>query len=160
MLRVPTPDMSDWAQGRRECHARSLAEIDRDAVLGRLDIPSIRVSVIVLPGVDAVCLNGGVGHIPGTPRPGEPGNIGIAGHRDGFFRGLEHIAKGAVLRLTTPRGAFEYQVQWTKIVEPKDVEVLAGSGADEITLVTCYPFRVLGSAPKRFIVRALCTGKS
>lgn len=158
MLQVPPPDMSDWAQGRRECHARALAEVDRNAALGRLDIPSIRVSVIVLPGVDAVCLNGGVGHIPGTPRPGEAGNIGIAGHRDGFFRGLERIAKGSVLRLTTPRGAFTYEVQWTKIVEPKDVEVLAGRGADEITLVTCYPFRVLGAAPKRFIVRALCVG--
>ena len=158
ILSVPAPNMTTWDPGRRECHERAIAKVDPDSALARLDIPSIKLSVIVLPGVDALCLNGGVGHIPGTPPPGEPGNVGIAGHRDGFFRGLEKIAAGDVIRLTTPRGSFEYRVQWTRIVEPRDVEVLADAGDDAMTLVTCYPFRILGSAPKRFIVRAGCAG--
>lgn len=155
---VPAPNMTSWDPGRRECHARAVSKVDPASALAHMDIPSIKLSVMVLPGVDALCLNGGVGHIPGTPPPGEPGNVGIAGHRDGFFRGLENIAAGEIIRLTTPQGAFEYRVQWTRIVEPRDVSVLQRTGDDALTLVTCYPFRILGSAPRRFIVRASCAG--
>jgi sortase A len=158
ILAMPAPNMSSWDPGRRECHARAIAQCDPEMALARLDIPGIHLSVMVLPGVDARALNGGVGHIPGTASPGEPGNVGIAGHRDGFFRGLEQITTGDVMRLTTPRGSCDYRVQWTRIVEPHDVEVLAGTDDDAITLVTCYPFRILGSAPKRFIVRAARAG--
>ncbi len=158
MRAMPVPDMRDWDPVRRTSHARALAAMPDDAPRGRLDIPGIKLAVAVLPGIDALSLNGGVGHIPGTPSPGEPGNVGIAGHRDGFFRGLEHVTKGDVMRLTTPRGSFEYRVEWTRIVDPIDVHVLARTEADALTLVTCYPFRYVGSAPRRFIVRATCAG--
>lgn len=160
MQGVGTPDRSTWDPARREGHSRALAKIDRATALARLDIPKLGVSVMVLPGCDALCLNGGVGHIAGTPAPGEPGNVGIAGHRDGFFRPLEKIAVGDTLRLRTQRGTFDYRVQWTKVVDPTDVSVLSGCEGDALTLVTCYPFRVVGNAPKRFIVRAQCAGAS
>lgn len=155
-LGVPKPDMSTWDPARRTLHARAMAGLDPGRALGRLDIPSLKLAVVVLPGIGPVSLNGGVGHIPGTPMPGEGGNVGIAGHRDGFFRPLERVREGDMFKLTTPRGVYEYRVEWTKVVEPKAVEVLADPGHDAITLVTCYPFRIIGSAPLRFIVRARC----
>lgn len=155
---TPVADQSTWDPERRRLHAQAIAALSPDAVLGRLDIPSIRVSVFVLPGTDAFSLNGGVGHIPGTAQPGEPGNVGLAGHRDGFFRGLGGVAAGDVMTLTTPRGTADYRVEWTRIVDPADVDVLAGCGADALTLVTCYPFRIVGHAPKRYIVRATRSG--
>ena len=158
MASIPKPNMSMWAQGRRECHARACAALKPGDGIARLDIPRIDLSVVVLAGTDDTCLDGGVGYIPGTALPGEAGNVGIAGHRDGFFRGLEQVALGDVIRLTSPQGVFEYRIEWTRIVDPKDVSVLADDGSDVVTLVTCYPFRYIGHAPKRYIVRARCAG--
>jgi sortase A len=158
LLAPPAADQTSWDPERRRLHAQAVSELSPDAVLARLDVPSMKLSVFVLPGTDAFSLNGGVGHIPGTARPGEPGNVGLAGHRDGFFRGLGSLATGDVLRLTTPRGSVEYHVEWTRIVDPSDVDVLAGCGKDALTLVTCYPFRIVGHAPKRYIVRATRSG--
>lgn len=124
------------------------------AVVGRLEIPRIGVSVMVVEGVDDEDLKRAAGHIPGTPLPGQPGNVGIAAHRDTFFRPLRSIRRDDVITLSTLRGAYRYRVVSTKIVKPDAVQVLNPTGRDTLTLVTCFPFYYIGSAPNRFIVRA------
>ena len=97
----------------------------------------------------------GAGHIEGTALPGQPGNIGIAGHRDTFFRELKDIQLNDEIQIQTATGLFRYQVDWMKVVEPSDTTVLEPSdNQTTVTLVTCYPFYFVGSAPKRFVVRA------
>lgn len=123
-------------------------------LVGLLEIPRLGVSAIVLEGIGSRTLRRGIGHIPGTGFPWRSGNVGIAGHRDTFFRPLKDIVKDDVLTLTTPEGTYRYQVDWTRIVQPEERDVLGGE-APALTLVTCYPFYYLGSAPKRFIVHAL-----
>ena len=124
-------------------------------VLGRVDIPRLGISVAVLQGTSSRTLRLGAGHIEGTPLPGENGNSGIAGHRDTFFRELKDIRKNDEIRLQTPDGLFRYEVDWVKVVEPNDSTVLQPSTQEStLTLVTCYPFQFVGSAPKRFVVRA------
>lgn len=127
--------------------------------LGRIEIPRVGVSAMVREGVDDETLDLAVGHIPGTPRPGEPGNVALAGHRDSFFEGLREIRLADEIRIETPRGPHRYVVESTEIVRPEDVRVIAPTKDDVLTLVTCYPFKYVGNAPKRFIVRArLVTG--
>ena len=123
-------------------------------VLGRVEIPRLRVSAIVKAGSDARTLRLAVGHIPGTALPGEDGNVGLAGHRDTFFRRLDGIRSGDEIRMTTPEGVYSYRVERTIVVEPADVWVLDPTSEPVLTLVTCYPFTYVGSAPQRFIVRA------
>jgi sortase A len=122
--------------------------------LGRIEISAIGVAAMIMEGVDGRTLRHAVGHIPGTPRPGQPGNVALAGHRDTFFRGLRDIHKGDEITLTTLRGAYRYSVDSTQVVEPEDIQVLAATRDDFLTMVTCYPFYFVGPAPKRFIVRA------
>jgi sortase A len=130
-------------------------KLEEGELVGRLEIPRVGVSAIVLEGVGSRTLRRGVGHIPGTDYPTQGGNVGIAGHRDSFFRALKDIGKNDIITLTTPEGTFRYEVEWTRIVRPNDTEVLAEDpGQPALTLVTCYPFYYVGSAPKRFIVRA------
>ena len=130
------------------------AQIKENDVLGRLDIPRIGVSVAILQGTGSRTLRLGAGHIENTPLPGQFGNVGIAAHRDTFFRPLRDIRKNDRIQVQTAMGLFQYDVEWTKVVSPDDVIVLAPSGESALTLVTCYPFQFLGAAPKRFIVRA------
>lgn len=129
-------------------------DLEEGALIGRIEIPSLGVSAIVLHGIGNKTLRRGVGHIPGTPLPEHGGNFGLAGHRDSFFRALKDIRQNDTIELTTLDGTFEYEVEWTKIVTPQDTYVLADEGTPSLTLVTCYPFYYLGSAPQRFIVRA------
>jgi len=124
------------------------------AVIGKLEIPRIGVSVMVVEGVDSGELSRAVGHIPGTALPGRAGNIGIAGHRDTFFRPLRSVHRNDAITLRTLTAAYRYQVTATNVVRPEDVSVLGPTGQDTLTLVTCYPFYYLGAAPKRFVVRA------
>jgi sortase A len=124
------------------------------SLVGRIEIPRLDVSAIVLEGVDKKTLRRGVGRIPETALPGDGGNVGLAAHRDSFFRGLKDIRKNDIVTLKTMEDTYYYRVEWTEIVRPQDTHVLADSGAPELTLVTCYPFYYVGSAPKRFIVRA------
>jgi len=124
-------------------------------LVGRVSIPRLGVSAIVMEGVDKKALRRGAGHIPATALPEqEKGNVGIAAHRDRSFRGLKDIHEDDTIELTTLDGTFRYQVEWTKIVTPADVSVLEPTDEPVLTLVTCYPFYYVGSAPKRFIVRA------
>jgi sortase A len=123
-------------------------------VLGRLEIPTLGVSTIVREGEDARTLQLAIGHIAGTALPGAPGNMGLAGHRDTFFRRLREINPGDVIRLVAVEGTFTYVVDSTQIVDPDDLWVLDPTPDPSLTLVTCYPFTYLGAAPERFIVRA------
>lgn len=126
----------------------------RGETVGRIDIPRLGVSAIVRAGTDARTLRLAVGHIPGTALPGEPGNVGLAAHRDTFFRRLRDVRPDDEIHLTTPDGAYTYRVERTDVVDPDDVWVLDPTDHPALTLVTCYPFNFIGSAPQRFIVRA------
>jgi len=128
------------------------------SVLGRIEIPRVGVSALVLEGVTGSTLRRGVGHINGTPLPRLPGNLGLAGHRDTVFRGLKDIRKGDPVTLDTLDGTYHYVVDWAQVVDPDDIGVLAVSNRPELTLVTCYPFYYVGSAPERFVVRAHLLG--
>jgi len=125
------------------------------SALGRIEIPRLGVTAVVRAGSDSRTLRLAVGHIPGTALPGETGNIGLAAHRDTFFRRLGDIRPGDEVNVVTPEGTFRYTVEGTKVVEPRDVWVLDPTEQPSLTLVTCYPFRYIGSAPQRFIVRAV-----
>jgi len=125
------------------------------SLVGRVEIPRLGLSVIAREGVDERTLRGAVGHVPNTALPGEPGNSAFAGHRDTFFRKLKDIKAGDRVIVTTPEGSHEYVVEDTRVVRPSDVTVLAPTRESTLTLVTCYPFDFVGSAPDRFIVRAL-----
>jgi len=124
------------------------------AGLGRLEIPRIGVSVMVVEGAGTDDLRKAVGHIPGTALPGQHGNLAIAGHRDTFFRPLRLIQADDVITLRTITGTYRYRVVSTQVVTPQDVQVLYPTKRDTLTLVTCFPFYYVGAAPKRFIVRA------
>ena len=144
-----------------ESHPARLAPVSRfrnENVLGRIDIPRVGVSSVVLQSDNEASLQLGVGHIPGTALPGGDGNVALAGHRDTFFRGLKDIRKNDEILLTTPDGTYLYQVAWTRIVPPEDVGVLKDTGKPLLTLVTCYPFEYIGAAPDRFVVRAARIG--
>jgi len=122
--------------------------------LGRLEIPRVNLSVIVLEGDDDAILKLGVGHVPGTAVPGQAGNAALAGHRDTFFRSLRGIQKGDEIRWTSPEYSGQYRVESMRIVDPTDLGVLDPTDNSSLTLITCYPFNFIGSAPQRFIVRA------
>jgi len=132
----------------------NLPAVASDGLIGRMDVVSLGVTVMVVEGTSDKALRRAVGHIAGTAMPGQAGNIGIAGHRDTFFRPLRNIHTDDLITLTTPGGEYRYRVVSTKVVHPENVEVLNSDGDEILTLVTCYPFYFLGSAPERFIVRA------
>ena len=125
-----------------------------DSLIGRIEIPRLLLSVVVVEGVDKTTLRRAVGHIPGTAMPGEAGNVGLAGHRDTFFRPLKDSKIKDQIQFSTLKGNFKYEVQSLRVVEPNNVGVLASSGENMLTMVTCYPFYYVGPAPKRWIVRA------
>ncbi len=126
----------------------------RGAPIARIVIPSIGLDTLVLEGDDARTLTLGAGHIPGTALPGEPGNVGIAGHRDTIFRSLRHLRKNDTITLDTTAARYTYRVEALSIVPPSQNSVLATTRGRVLTLVTCYPFYFIGAAPERFIVRA------
>jgi sortase A len=123
-------------------------------ILGRIKIPRLGLSTVVLEGTESRTLRLGVGHIRGTAIPGQRGNVAIAGHRDIFFRALKDIRDGDEIELETTGPATHYRVIWSRIVAPEDIAVLDSTGGPALTLVTCYPFYFIGAAPKRFVVRA------
>jgi sortase A len=150
-------DVSLWSQKRIAAYEQSLAEYF-DPPLAVLRISKVHLEVPVLDGTDDLTLNRGVGHIVGTDRPGEDGNIGIAGHRDGFFRSLKDVGPGDTIELLTPKHVVTYVVDQIVLVRPDDVSVLQPRSRPSLTLVTCYPFYFVGSAPQRYIVQASVVG--
>lgn len=133
--------------------AAAPAVADEDLV-GRIEIPRLNLRAIIAEGIDSRTLRRAVGHLPGTPMPGEHGNVVLAGHRDTFFRALKDVRADDIVRITTPRGRYEYVVEATAVVEPTRTDVLDATAEPSVTLVTCYPFYLVGDAPDRFVVRA------
>jgi len=153
-----TPDKSLWSPERIKAWEQSLRGAPAKP-MAILRIRRIGLEVPVYEGTDDVTLDRGAGHIDGTPVPGVRGNVGIAGHRDGFFRVLKDLAAGDMIELETLARTDRYKVESTVIVAPDDVWVLDGSESPRLTLVTCYPFYYAGSAPQRFIVRGVPLGE-
>ena len=123
-------------------------------LVGKLEVPRMGISVMVLQGTEEDTLIVGAGHVPGTPLPGAEGNVAIAAHRDTFFRKLEGILPGDSIQVATVRQIYKYVVDSTEIVDPEDTQVMESRARSELTLITCYPFYFIGAAPKRFIVHA------
>jgi sortase A len=123
-------------------------------LLGRIEIPRLNVSATIVEGDDTDALRHAVGHIPGTAMPWESGNIGLAGHRDSFFRKIGELRDGDQIVLTTIHGTFEFRASQFAIVKPDGVDVLSSVQQPALTLVTCYPFHYVGAAPQRFVIRA------
>ena len=149
-------DFSLWSKKRIAGYEHSLAQYT-EPPLAVLRISKVHLEAPVLEGTDDLVLDRGVGHIAGTVRPGEVGNIGIAGHRDGFFRVLKDVRPGDTIELETPNRADTFVVQQIVLVDPNDVSVLQPQSVESLTLVTCYPFYYVGSAPQRYIVQASAT---
>ena len=152
-------DTELWAPKRVDEYEESL-DVDTGLPLALLRIPKIDLVVPVYEGTSDLILNRGLGRIVGTAQLGENGNCGIAGHRDGFFRKLKDIGPGDTIELQTLSGDDTFVVEKITIVLPEQVEVLRQGEEDVITLVTCYPFYFVGSAPKRYIVRAVRAPRS
>lgn len=154
-LEAAVDDRDERVSAESAVAAPEWGPLEEGELVGRVEIDRLDISALVLHGSEAGTLRRAVGHIPGTARPGEPGNVGLAGHRDSFFRPLEGISEGDRVILTTPHGTFEYAVDSTMVVQPADVHVLDPPASGEmLTLVTCYPFYYVGPAPDRFIVHA------
>lgn len=124
------------------------------SALGRIEIPRIGVAAIVKDGADEETLARAVGRVPGSARPGQVGNMVLAGHRDTFFRPLRDIRVNDRIRMVVPPNTYEYKVESVMVVSPEDTNVLRSKGKEEITLVTCFPFRYIGPSPDRFVVSA------
>jgi sortase A len=127
----------------------------RGSAIAALSIPRIRLSAVVLQGSDARTLRRGPGHVEKSASPGDSGNVVIAGHRDSFFRPLKDVQIGDDIFLETPTTRLQYRVTSLWVVKPADVSVLDSTGDSVLTLITCYPFWMLGNAPDRFVVRAV-----
>ncbi len=150
---VSDVDTRLWSP-QRVRHYKDQLGADVGSPLAILRIPRIGLEVPVLNGTDELRLNRGVGWIEGTARPGEAGNSGIAGHRDGFFRGLKDVRPGDAVTLETLDASLTYVVDEIRIVDPAAVDVLRPTAVSAITLVTCYPFYYVGDAPRRYAIRA------
>src|ERR1700751_3754719 len=149
-------DSSLWSAKRMAAYEESLTK-QFTPPLAVLRIAKVHLEVPVLEGTDDLTLNRGVGHIAGTGSPGGDGNVGIAGHRDGFFRVLKEVGPGDIIELRTLQKTDVYTVDQIVLVRPEDVSVLQPRSVRSVTLVTCYPFYFIGSAPQRYIVQASIT---
>ena len=149
---------ADHAEGAEHKGADHAEHADKKIrprdLVGRLEVPRLHLSALAREGVDVRTLRGAVGHVPGTALPGDEGNAAFAAHRDTYFGPLKDVRKGDEVVVTTKDGVHRYTVTSTRIVEPSDVSVLRPTGGRTLTLVTCYPFNFVGSAPQRFIVHA------
>jgi sortase A len=124
------------------------------SVVGTLDIARLGLSAVIAEGDGDATLRVAIGHLPDTPLPWHEGNSALAGHRDTFFRPLQHILVGDELRVSTRHGDFRYEVRETRVVSPNELWVLGATDRPTLTLITCYPFNYIGKAPRRFIVKA------
>lgn len=138
-------------QAGRLVEPHVLAEGD---VIGEIQVPRLGLSAIVVQGDSATSLRRAVGHLSKSALPGEWGNVALAGHRDTFFRPLRDIQVGDEIRFRTPQKSFEYRVESIEVVVPGDIQVLEPSTGHDLTFITCFPFRYVGPASKRFVVRA------
>lgn len=151
-------DFSLWSEKRMRAYNDSLV-LMKGQPIAVLTLGRLGIKAPVFVGTDELALNRGVGWIVGTAKPGVPGNVGIAGHRDGFFRALKDVTAGDVVELKTPQTRLTYRVDEIEVVSPDNVGVLRSRNSAALTLVTCFPFYFVGDAPQRFIVHARLEGK-
>jgi sortase A len=151
--------MKLWSPNRVKLYKTALQR-EMPPTLAILSIPRLDLELPVYDGTTDAVLDLAAGRIEGTALPGTPGNVGIAAHRDGFFRVLKDIKEGDALILDTPVATEQYRVEWIRITTPDDVSVIQPTSGHVVTLVGCYPFYIVGPAPKRFIVRAVPAAKS
>jgi sortase A len=151
--------MKLWSSFRVKAYKAALQQ-QTPRPLAILRIPRLDLEVPVYDGTTDAVLDLAAGRIEGTALPGTTGNVGIAAHRDGFFRVLKDLKEGDALVLDTPVALEQYRIEWIRITTPDDVSVIDPTPSPAVTLVGCYPFYHVGSAPKRFIVRAVPTGGS
>jgi len=144
-------EMIKFRQADRISNRHILAEGD---VIGEIQVPRLGLSAIVVQGNSRASLRRAVGHLSKSALPGEWGNVALAGHRDTFFRPLRDIRVGDEIRFKTPEHSFDYLVESVEVVAPNDVQVLEAFTGHDLTFITCFPFQYVGSAPKRFVVRA------
>mgnify|MGYP003339273021 CR=1 FL=1 len=146
--RAPGPVEADLSEGDGD------GDDFEGAPLGEILIPRVGLSAVVLHGSDAQTLRRGPGHLEHTALPGQPGNVAIAGHRDSFFRPIRNVRAGDDIFLTTSTQRYHYRVSWVEVVSATNVSVLASTEDATLTLITCFPFTLIGAAPDRFVVRA------
>lgn len=154
-----TVNFALWSSNRVNAFRESLLATTTPA-LAVVRIPKISLDVPVFEDTNELTLNRGLGRIIGTAHLGQPGNLGLAGHRDGFLRGLKDVQLGDTIELALPQQTDSYTVTRIQIVNPDDVSVLSPTQTPTLTLVTCYPFYFVGSAPQRYIVTAALTSSS
>jgi sortase A len=154
LLRVQSAASEGTPEAKSSTSPKRVFAPVTDGLIGRIEIPRLLLSAMVCEGIEGTTLRRAVGHIPGTALPGQPGNVGLAGHRDTFFRSLSDLRVKDEIEFSTLEGNFKYEVESLMVVEPDNVEALAPSSENVLTLVTCYPFSYVGTAPKRFVARA------
>ncbi|MEL7187127.1 MAG: class D sortase [Pseudomonadota bacterium] len=154
---IKSPDQNLWSNKRVAVYEQQIADAPVSEAIGLVSIERLGINVAVFDGTSEKVLNIGAGRIPGTARFGRDGNLAIAAHRDGFFRGLKDIRVGDAISVKHGDGNDQFVVTNTWIVEPDDVSVLEPTDERSITLVTCYPFYFVGNAPQRFIVRGVAS---
>jgi len=144
------------ARGSRELEAASTGAPtpSSNQVLGRIEIPRLKISALISQGTGSRQLNRAVGHVASSALPGEPGNCALAGHRDSFLRGIGAVRQDDLIRIQTRQRSYLYRVVWDSVVTPDRVDELEPTAESSLTLVTCYPFHMIGPAPERFVVRA------
>ncbi len=146
------PDFSNWSESRKRAYAAVMAEAHADQPVAILEVKSVQLKVPVYADSSEPHLDRGAGVIDGMAAPGKGGNLGIAGHRDGFFRVLQGIKVGDSIAVRMKKHSYRYRVSAITIVDQHDNSVLRDTIDPTLTLVTCYPFYYQGSAPQRFIV--------
>jgi sortase A len=151
---LPVSASASYREVGRVPQPEPVAEKSGADTVGRIDIPAAGISAMIADGDSSDVLRLAVGHVPGTALPGHSGNVALAAHRDSFFRGLGDVKPGDAIRVTVPGKEYVYRVKFTDIVAPKETWVLRPTSYEGLTLITCYPFHYVGTAPKRFIVRA------
>ncbi|MDE2234299.1 MAG: class D sortase [Gammaproteobacteria bacterium] len=156
------PNESHWSQGRIRAYrtATAAASPDSGGPIAILQIRRLGLEVPVYAQLNEVNLNRGAALIAGTAPPDSDGNTAIAAHRDGYFRVLKNLVTGDLIQVQTFTRVRTYRVTNLEIVKPDNVSVLRGTPDSEVTLVTCYPFYFVGSAPLRYIVRAVAVNQS
>ncbi len=150
----PRTSLGPGKRGRSSRRVRSSAPVPEQGILGRIEVPRLGISAIIAEGTTPELLRRAVGHVSSTSLPGKPGNVGLAGHRDTFLRKLEGVREDDVIRIVTLRGSYVYRVKWRRVVAPHRIDLLDATAAPSLTLITCYPFQMVGPAPMRFVVRA------
>jgi len=148
------PNQALWSEPRIAAYRES-TKLARDVLLGVLTISSVKLEAPIFEGTAELTLNRGIGRIEGTASVGAQGNLGLAAHRDGYFRGLKDVHVGDTIDVQSLASTTHYRITEISVVEPTDVQVLAATDSATLTLVTCYPFYFIGEAPQRFIVKGV-----